>query len=106
MSNNCKQHQGICDAINKNNIDYFGLPKINLDTPQQYVQQTIKKITNTAFSQSSIQISSTLIPAKYYFKLGSTMCIAQGDINLRSWNKDVTNMEDGVISNFQPCCPK
>eukprot|EP00957_Ditylum_brightwellii_P151840 11562092-Ditylum_brightwellii.AAC.1 len=83
MNNNCEQHQEICDAINKNNIDYFGCSEINLDTTQQYVQQTIKKITNAAFLQSSIQISNTPIPAKYYFKPGGTMCIAQGDINSR-----------------------
>ena len=32
MNNNCEQHQEICDAINENNIDYFGCPEINLDT--------------------------------------------------------------------------
>jgi hypothetical protein len=83
MSNNCEQHQEICNAINKQSIEYFGYPEINLDTIQQYVQQTIKKFTKAAFSQSSIQLSSTPIPAKYYFKPGGTMCLAQGDINSR-----------------------
>eukprot|EP00957_Ditylum_brightwellii_P049776 3774294-Ditylum_brightwellii.AAC.1 len=26
MNNNCEQHHGICDTINKNSIDYFGCP--------------------------------------------------------------------------------
>eukprot|EP00957_Ditylum_brightwellii_P105292 8026666-Ditylum_brightwellii.AAC.1 len=55
MNNNCEQHQEIWDDITENNIDYFGCPEINLDTTQQCVQQTIKKITNAAFSQSSIK---------------------------------------------------
>eukprot|EP00957_Ditylum_brightwellii_P129179 9852790-Ditylum_brightwellii.AAC.1 len=66
MNNNCAQHQEIDDAINEHNIDYFGCPEINLDTTQQYAQQTIENITKAAFSQSLIQLSSTPIPVKHY----------------------------------------
>eukprot|EP00957_Ditylum_brightwellii_P071191 5411032-Ditylum_brightwellii.AAC.1 len=67
--------------MNAHNIDYFGCPQINLDTTQQAVQQTLKKITKAAFSQSSIQFGSTPIPTKHFYKPGATMYLFKGDIN-------------------------
>eukprot|EP00957_Ditylum_brightwellii_P198983 15167403-Ditylum_brightwellii.AAC.1 len=81
MSNQCKQHQELCDTMNLHDIDYLGCPEITLDATQQTVQQILKNITKAAFSQSSIQYGSTPIPAKYFYKPGGTMCLAKGDIN-------------------------
>eukprot|EP00957_Ditylum_brightwellii_P027131 2051348-Ditylum_brightwellii.AAC.1 len=106
MNNNYEQHQEICNDINEHSIDYFGYPEINLDTTQQYVQQMIKKVTKAVFSQSLIQLSSTPIPEKYYFKPGGTMCLAQGDITQENLTKAVINMDTGATSNFQLCHQK
>eukprot|EP00957_Ditylum_brightwellii_P133715 10195227-Ditylum_brightwellii.AAC.1 len=73
--------------MNLHDVDYFGCPKINLDTTQQIVQQTLKNITKAAFSQSSIQFNSTPIPAKHFYKPGGTMCLVKGDINCRKLNQ-------------------
>eukprot|EP00957_Ditylum_brightwellii_P133343 10166632-Ditylum_brightwellii.AAC.1 len=69
--------------MNLHDINYLGCPDINLDTTQQTVQQTLKSITNAAFSQSSIQYGSTPISAKHFYKPGGTICIVKGDINSR-----------------------
>eukprot|EP00957_Ditylum_brightwellii_P151892 11566891-Ditylum_brightwellii.AAC.1 len=73
MSNQCEQHQKLYDTMNAHKFDYFGCPEINLDTTQQAVQQTLKKSTKAAFSQSSIQFGSTPISAKHFYRPGGTM---------------------------------
>eukprot|EP00957_Ditylum_brightwellii_P059484 4516336-Ditylum_brightwellii.AAC.1 len=81
MSNQCEQHQELCDTMNAHDTDYLGCPETNLDTTQQTVQQTLKNITKAASSQSSIQFDSTSIPARHFYKPGGTMCLIKGDIN-------------------------
>eukprot|EP00957_Ditylum_brightwellii_P143991 10971777-Ditylum_brightwellii.AAC.1 len=36
---------------------------------------------HAAFSSLSLQLSSSPIPAKHFYKPGGTLCITQGDIN-------------------------
>eukprot|EP00957_Ditylum_brightwellii_P083161 6323035-Ditylum_brightwellii.AAC.1 len=67
--------------MNAHGIDSFGCPEINLDTTQQIVQQTLKNITKAAFFQSSIQVGSTPIPSKHFYKPGGTMCLVKSDID-------------------------
>jgi hypothetical protein len=38
---------------------------------------------HAAFSSLSLQLSSSPIPAKHFYKPGGTLCITQGDINSR-----------------------
>eukprot|EP00957_Ditylum_brightwellii_P150733 11477277-Ditylum_brightwellii.AAC.1 len=81
MSNQCGEHQEVCDTMNFHDIDYLDYPEINLDTTQQTVQQILKDITKAAFSQSSIQYGSTPILAKHFYKPGGTMCLVKDEIN-------------------------
>eukprot|EP00957_Ditylum_brightwellii_P146247 11135651-Ditylum_brightwellii.AAC.1 len=64
MQNHEEQFQELCDNASLHEIDYLGCPEIKLDTTQQ-------------------EISSSPMPAKYFYKPGGTMCLAQGNINSR-----------------------
>eukprot|EP00957_Ditylum_brightwellii_P190944 14539289-Ditylum_brightwellii.AAC.1 len=64
MQNQVEQFQELYNNANLHEIDYLGCPEINLNTTQQ-------------------EISSSLIPAKYFYKPGDTMCLAQGNIHSR-----------------------
>eukprot|EP00957_Ditylum_brightwellii_P095689 7291006-Ditylum_brightwellii.AAC.1 len=81
MNNDGEQYQEICDHMNKHNIDFFGCSEHNLDTTQHTVQYKMKNITHASFSSSSLQLSSSPIPAEHFYKPGGTLCITQGDIN-------------------------
>lgn len=83
MGNQAEQFQELCNNVNLHNIDFLGYPEINLDTTQQEVKSTIKNLTKVTFSHLSLQISSLAIPAKYFYKPGGTMFLAQGNINSR-----------------------
>eukprot|EP00957_Ditylum_brightwellii_P119945 9153970-Ditylum_brightwellii.AAC.1 len=84
---------------------------------QQEVKRTFKNLTKVAFSHPSLQISSSPIPVKHFYKPGGTMCLAQGKISSRKidqgcdqyecWsyikftvaeNKIIT-----IITAYQPC---
>eukprot|EP00957_Ditylum_brightwellii_P092188 7018490-Ditylum_brightwellii.AAC.1 len=58
MQNRAEKCQELCNNANLHEIDYLGCPEINLDTTRQ-------------------EISSSPIPAKYFYKPGGTMCLTQ-----------------------------
>eukprot|EP00957_Ditylum_brightwellii_P195995 14933669-Ditylum_brightwellii.AAC.1 len=77
MNNQTEQFQEICNSVILHAIDCIGCPEINLDTTQQPVKSTLKNSLSAAFNHALLQISCLLIPAKYFLKLGGTMCITQ-----------------------------
>eukprot|EP00957_Ditylum_brightwellii_P207020 15351088-Ditylum_brightwellii.AAC.3 len=62
-------------------IDYMGLPEINVETTQHAVIKMMKTITKAAFNHVPIQMTNSLIPTKYFYKPGSTMCVLCGNCN-------------------------
>eukprot|EP00957_Ditylum_brightwellii_P124531 9490837-Ditylum_brightwellii.AAC.1 len=79
----------------------------------------LKNLTKAAFSHSSLQLSSSPIPAKHFYKPDGTMCLAQCKINSRKidqggnkygcWSYiEFTAAENKIITintAYQPCKP-
>eukprot|EP00957_Ditylum_brightwellii_P035505 2691564-Ditylum_brightwellii.AAC.1 len=84
MSNHAKQFQELCNNVSLHDVDFLGCPEINLDTTQQEVKRKLQSLTKAAFSHSSLQLRSSPVPAKHFYKPGGTMCLAQGSINSRN----------------------
>eukprot|EP00957_Ditylum_brightwellii_P198809 15153854-Ditylum_brightwellii.AAC.1 len=115
--NRGEQFQEICNNVNFHKIDYLGYPEINLDTTQQKVKRTLKNLSNVAFTHSSLQISSSPILAKHFYKPGGTLCLAQGDINSRKIDQGcdkygqwcymrflaIGNKIITIMTTYQPC---